>query len=154
MVRGGLTMSDTHLIITIITTIIGSGGITGAIVAVLSARKYKAEAKLLEQQAESARKEAEHKMNEYIASQLKELAETHKKESEELRRQNKELSDRVNVLTAKLNLLMNWIVGDNNRYVTWLETKVHSYDPEVIFPPYKPAPGMNEDDCNFIGTTE
>ena len=147
-------MNNTQLIVTIIAAILGSGGITGAIVAILSARKYKAEARLLEQQAETARQESEHKMNEYIASQLKELAETHKKESEELRRQNKELSDRVNVLTARLNLLMNWIVGDNNRYVTWLESKVHSYDPEVIFPPYKPAPGINDDECDSVGVTE
>ncbi len=147
-------MTSGHLVITLIATIIGSGGISAMLATMLSARKYRAEARLIEQQAEAARKDSESRMNEYISTQLKDLAETHKKESEDLRKRNKELSDRVNVLTAKLNAFMNWIVIDNNRYVTWAETKLKEYDPNITFPPYKPAPSFDSDDSHEMGITE
>ena len=137
-------MTTAHLIATIVAAVLGSGGISGVLVAMLSSRKYRAEARLVEQQAESARKDSENRMNEYISAQLKDLAETHKKESEELRRQNKELSEHVNVLTYRLNMLMNWIVIDNNRYITWLESKVKECDPNIVFPPHKSAPVFND----------
>lgn len=138
-------MSNAHLIATIIAAVLGSSGISGVLVAILSSRKYRAEARLVEQQAEAARKDSENRMNEYISAQLKDLAETHKKESEELRRQNKELSEQVNVLTYRLNALMNWIVIDNNQYVTWLESKVKEHEPNIMFPPHKSAPVFDDD---------
>lgn len=135
-------MDRTEMIAMIISAVLGSGGIASAIVAFLSARKYRAEAALLEQQVETAHKESEQKLNEYIRTQLKELSETHKKESEELRKQNKELSERVNVLTNRINQMMHWIVGDNNAYRTWLESELRKLKPDIVFPKCKPAPGF------------
>ena len=135
-------MNKTELIIAIISAVLGSGGIATAIVSFLSIRKYRAEAALIEQQAENARKESEQKLNEYISTQLKELSETHKKESEELRKQNKELSERVTVLTDRINQMMHWIVGDNNAYRTWLESELRKLRPDIKFPKCKPAPGF------------
>ena len=130
-------------ILTIITTVIGSGGIASLITALLSSKKYKAEAKSLEQQIEVARKESEQKTNEYIRSQLKELSDTHKKESDELRKQNKELSDKIASLNDHINQLMTWIVVDNNSYRTWLENELRKLNPSIQFPRCRPAPGFS-----------
>ena len=135
-------MTHTEIVITVISAVLGSGGIASAIVSFFSVRKYKAEAALIEQQAETAHEETEQKLNEYIRTQLKELSETHKKESEELREQNKELSERVNVLTRRINQMMLWIVGDNNAYRTWLESELRKLKPDIVFPRCKPAPGF------------
>ena len=135
-------MNTAQVVTTIISVVIGSGGIASAIVALLSVRKYKAEAKVLEQQADTNRLETEQKMNEYIRTQLKELSETHKQESDELRKQNKELSEKINVLNDRINQLMNWIIVDNNSYRSWLENELLKLKPDIEFPKCKPAPSF------------
>ncbi len=143
-------MNTAQVVTTIISVVIGSGGIASAIVALLSVRKYKAEAKVLEQQADTNRLETEQKMNEYIRTQLKELSETHKQESDELRKQNKELSEKINVLNDRINQLMNWIIVDNNSYRSWLENELLKLKPDIEFPKCKPAPSfVNETDDTF-----
>lgn len=143
-------MDTGQIILTIISTVIGSGGIASGITALLSSKKYKAEAASLEQQIEAARLESEQKTNEYIRDQLKELSDTHKKESDELRCQNKELSDKINALNDRINQLMTWIVVDNNSYRNWLENELRKVNPTVEFPKCRPAPGFEE---NHIGET-
>ena len=135
-------MNTAQVVTTIISVVIGSGGIASAIVALLSVRKYKAEAKVLEQQADTNRLETEQKMNEYIRTQLKELSETHKQESDELRKQNKELSEKINVLNDRINQLMHWIIVDNNSYRSWLENELLKLKPDIEFPKCKPAPSF------------
>ena len=134
---------DGNMIVAIVTTIIGSGGIASLITSILSSRKYRAEARSLEQQIEVARKESEQKTNEYIRSQLKELSETHKKESDDLRNQNKELFDKIASLHDQINELMTWIVVDNNSYRTWLENELRKLNPTIEFPRCRPAPGFD-----------
>ncbi len=134
---------DANLIMTVITTIIGSGGIASLITSLLSSRKYKAEARSLEQQIEAARQESEQKSVEYIRTQLKELSDTHKKESDELREQNRELSDKIASLNDQINQLMTWIVVDNNSYRTWLENELRKLNPTIEFPRCRPAPGFD-----------
>lgn len=141
---------DTNMVLTITSTIIGSGGLATLITAILSSRKYKAEANSLEQQIETARLESEQKTNEYIRSQLKELSETHKRESDELRNQNKELFDKIASLNDHINQLMTWIVVDNNSYRTWLENELRKLNPTIEFPRCRPAPGFN----TFITTDD
>ena len=87
-------MSKTEIVVMIISALFGTGGITTIIVALLSFRKYKAEAKLIEQQAEDAQKESERKTNEYITNQLKELTDRHVSESEKYR-------NKIETLTAQ-----------------------------------------------------
>lgn len=144
-------MDATQVVIAIITSIVGSGGIAAAITAFLSAKKYKAEADMIEQQSESARTESEQKMNEYIRSQLKELSETHKQESDELRRQNRELSDRISDLNDKINQLMTWVVVDNNSYRNWLENELRKLKPDIEFPKCRPAPGFSGTATSNVG---
>jgi gas vesicle protein len=135
-------MTNPELVTTIVSMIIGSGGVAAAITALVSMKKYKAEARLIEQQAEAARLEAEQKTHEYIRTQLTELSETHKAESDELRKQNRELSEEIINLNNKVNQLMSWIVGDNLTYRSWLENELRKLKPDIKFPKCRPAPGF------------
>ena len=148
-------MSKTEIVVMIISALFGTGGITTIIVALLSFRKYKAEAKLLEQQALDAQKESERKANEYITSQLKELTERHAQESEKYRKrieeltaQNdariKELTNQVAALNTRVNQLMNWIIVDNNAHRSWLETELRKARPDIKIPKCRPVPGFED----------
>lgn len=120
--------------------ILGSGGLCSFVSVLFSRRKFKAEAKVIEIEAEQKRKAAEREHMDYIHNQLKEITETHKREAEATRAQNKALVKRVNDLEATVNELMEWIVLDNNARVTWLETELRKYNPDVAIPPCRPAP--------------
>lgn len=146
-------MTHAELITTIVSMIIGSGGVAAAITALVSMKKYKAEARLIEQQAEASRLEAEQKTHEYIRTQLRELSETHKAESDELRKQNRELSEQIAVLNDRINQLMTWVVVDNNTYRNWLENELKKVKPDIEFPKCRPAPGFDDHGVHHAGTS-
>ena len=148
-------MSKTEIFVMIISALFGTGGLTTIIVALLSFRKYKAEARLLEQQAIDAQKESERKANEYITNQLKELTDRHAQESEKYRTKIEELttqnenkinalSDQITKLSTRVNQLMNWIIVDNNAYRTWLECELRKVKPDLKFPKCRPVPGFED----------
>lgn len=122
-------MEWTSVIIAIAGVVLGSGGI----ISIFNSRKVIAEARSIDNDTKL-------KMNSEIQAQLKELADIHKKESDELRAQNKELDKRIGELTNQINELMEWVVTDNNVYRSWLETELRKVNPDVEFPPCKPAP--------------
>ena len=148
-------MSKTEIFVMIISALFGTGGLTTIIVALLSFRKYKAEARLLEQQAMDAQKESERKANEYITNQLKELTDRHAQESEKYRTKIEELttqnenkinalSDQITKLSTRVNQLMNWIIVDNNAYRSWLECELRKVKPDLKFPKCRPVPGFED----------
>lgn len=128
----------------VIIAILGSGGLCSAISVLLSRHKFRAEAKVIEADAEAKHKQTEREYMDYIHNQLKEITETHRKEAEETRAQNKALVKRVNDLEATVNDLMEWIILDNNARVTWLETELRKYNPDVAIPPCRPAPVLKK----------
>ena len=132
-------------ITTVIAAIVGSGGLCSIATAIFSRRKYKAEAQLIEAEAEERRKTSEREYMDYIHGQFKEITETYKRESEDLRTMNNELNDRVRSLETRINKLMEWIINDDGSYRTWLENEVRKYDPDIEFPKCKPAPSFNTD---------
>jgi len=135
-------METNAIVISVITAILGTGGITAIITEILTARKYRAEAQRIEQDTANQRRISEQEMQSYIRSQMMEINETYKKESDELRRQNEELTHRINDLTKKTQELMEWIIYDNNRYRSWLETELIKLKPDIQFPTCRPAPGF------------
>ena len=132
-------------IATVLIAVLGSGGLCSIITAIFSRRKYKAEASLIEVEAEEKRKTAEREYMNYIHGQFKEITETYKRESEELRTMNSELNDRVRSLENRINKLMEWIINDDGSYRTWLENELSKYDPDIEFPKCKPTPSFNSD---------
>ena len=133
-------MDNVEAIMTIVATILGTGGVTALLTTILNAKKYKAEAMRIEQETERDRKESEQRMNESIKNQIMELSEIHKKESAALRKQNKVLSDQINDLNNKIHELMEWIAYDNSKYRGWLETELVKLKPDIVFPNCKPVP--------------
>lgn len=148
-------------IIAIIGAILGTGGITALLTVILSARKYKAEARAIEQQYETARREGEERINQAVRQQMLELSQVYKKDSDELRKQTVALYCKINELNGKIQELMNWIAYDNAKYRGWLETELIKLNPDIQFPECRPAPKflveptviMTDSDAAIAGVT-
>lgn len=134
-------MEPFNHIITILGAVIGSGGIAAVITALVSVKKYKAEAYSIRQQADNDRRESENRMNESIRKQIMEISNIHKKESDELRAQNAELSHQIEQLNNKIHELIEWAVYDNAKYRAWLENELVKLKPDIEFPECRPLPG-------------
>lgn len=131
---------ETSTIIAIIASIIGSGGISAILTALLSARKYKSEALKNEQEAAGMRVNNEITEMDYINQQLQKISEESRKDYIAMRQRNDELNTRINDLNDKLQTLMSWVVYDNQQYRQWLESKLHEFDPTIVFPRCDPPP--------------
>ena len=124
---------NTTLISSIIVAALGSGGISAIITAILSRHKYESEAAKTESEAAKIKSEADAVVKQtdltcidYINRKLQEITEQSNKEATELRNRNDELTERINNLNDRLQVVMSWIVDDNQHYRQWLETKLIS----------------------------
>ena len=117
----------------------GGAGLAAVLTVRFQYRKFRAE-------AEKLRIENEHTEMEYVKKSLIELQGELKAEITELRESNKILEQRIDVLNKKIISLMNWIMGDDHRYRSWLEAKIHEMDPSVEFPHLSDPPSVFDDD--------
>lgn len=138
---------NTTLISSIIVAALGSGGISAIITAILSRHKYESEAAKTESEAAKIKSEADAVVKQtditgidYINRKLQEITEQSNKEATELRNRNDELNERINNLNDRLQVVMCWIVDDNQHYRQWLETKLIELDPSIEFPMCAPPP--------------
>lgn len=138
---------NTTLISSIIVAALGSGGISAIITAILSRHKCESEAAKTESEAAKIKSEADAVVKQtditgidYINRKLQEITEQSNKEATELRNRNDELNERINILNDRLQVVMNWIVDDNQHYRQWLETKLIELDPSIEFPKCAPPP--------------
>lgn len=138
--------ATTALIVAIITAIGGGSGLAAVLVVVFSYKKYKAEAETIMVGNEKQHKENEQKEMEYVKQSLIELQNVTKAEMTELRKENKVLEQRIDTLNKKLSSLMNWIVCDDHKYRSWLESKLHELDPSLEFPKVADPPSVFGDD--------
>lgn len=127
---------DTSTILTIIASIIGTGGLSALLTGILSARKYRSEALKTEQEAESLKVQN----MDYIHKRLQEISESQNQESIKLRQRNDELNNKIEVLNDKLQTIMEWVVYDNQQYRQWLEARLLELDPDIEFPRCSPPP--------------
>lgn len=137
-------------ITTLIIAVVGSGGLSALLTAILSARKFKAEASSVEQQTEANHKLMEEEMSERLHKHFVELAERYKAESEEQRAQTKELEKQVSILNRRLNQLMSWIMTDDASYKSKLEDEIKRTNPDFIFPHMNPIPGWKDESVIII----
>lgn len=133
-------------IVSIVAAILGTGGITAVITALLSARKYRADARAVEQETDAARKRFESEMTEKLNRQFMELAEIHRKEYDAQRLQTKLLETQVTDLKDYINQLVSWIMTDNASYRNFLETKITQLVPDFEFPKTTPFPRFEDGD--------
>lgn len=127
---------DTTTILSIITAIIGTGGLTAFVTAFLSARKFKAEALKIEQETDALKVQN----IDYIHKRLQEISESQNQESIKLRKRNDELNNKIEQLNDKLQTIMEWVVYDNQQYRQWLESRLKELDPDIEFPRCSPPP--------------
>lgn len=126
-------MNMSQFILALIGTIIGSGGISAIVTALLSSRKYKAEALRMEQDT--------HKdLDRYVNDKLREVTNMYIEETQQLKRSNEQLHKQIDDLQDKLQMVMSWIVNENYTNISILRAKIQSLDPDFEFPEMKPCP--------------
>lgn len=126
-------MNMSQFILALIGTIIGSGGISAIVTALLSSRKYKAEALRIEQDT--------HKdLDRYVNDKLREVTNMYIEETQQLKHSNEQLHKQIDDLQDKLQMVMSWIVNENYTNISILRAKIQSLDPDFEFPEMKPCP--------------
>lgn len=134
-------MDAGQFIITIIGTILGSGGIAATITAILSTRKYKAEAQRVEQDTQKD-------FDKYVNEKLKEVTNMYINETQQLKRSNEQLHKQIEDLQDKIQSIMSWIINENYTNISILKAKIQSLDPNFEFPEMRPCPNPWAEDDN------
>lgn len=135
-------MTTPEIIITIITAIFGSSGLSAIITAILSARKFRSEADRVREETQSIRVQNDIAGIDYINKKLQEITEQSNHQSNVLRARNDELNERITELNYKLQAIMNWVMEDNQQYRMWLETRLKELDPDIEFPHCSAPPNV------------
>lgn len=133
---------DVNTIITIIGCVIGGGGISALITTFISMRKSKAEANVIEQEAVTIKTTNDIAIMDYVNKLLKESEKNANDIARETRQENEALREQIDELNRRLQALMNWIVTDNYRYRSSLETEIKKLNPNVVLPTCPPAPNV------------
>ena len=129
------SISTANLILAIITALGGTAGITSVITTIFQRKKMKAEAESVKIQNDKA-------VMDYVTNALKNLSETYKSDQEKLKEELQKQKDLVADLNRKLASLMNWIVNDNHKYRSWLESKLRECDPDIELPEVSDPPNV------------
>lgn len=129
-----------ELVVAIIVAILGSGGISALISTLITAKKTNAESDKIDTESECLLNEEKRADIDFISSRLHEISKAQNEDSTKLRQRNDELSRQIDELNNKLQALMEWIIYDNHRYVSWLEARLKEHDPEIVFPECPPPP--------------
>ena len=119
---------DSATLVTLIVAVLGTGGLSAIVTSYFNGRKVRAEI----EQSNTA----------YINKKLQEISESYQQQTKELQLDNESLSDKINDLNNRLQILMEWVMYDNQQYRQWLENKIHELDPEITLPPCKPPPNI------------
>lgn len=138
--------TTTAMIVAIIGALGGGAGLAAVLAVIFQYKKYRAEAESTMVHNEKQHQENERNEMEYVKQSLIELQNMTKSEMNELRKANKELEQRIDVMNKKIASLMNWIIGDDHRYRSWLEAKLHELDPSIEFPTLTDPPAVFGDD--------
>lgn len=135
---------DITNVVTILTLVLGSGGISALVTSLLNNRRIKSEALKIENEAESIRRQNNITDMDFVNRKLQEVSDKTYMQSQQLQKDNEKLGAKINELNNKLQLLMEWIMYDNQNYRTWLETKLLELDPDIKIPKCAPPPRVYE----------
>lgn len=133
-------------IVTIALAIIGSGTLSALLTGMLNSCKNKSEANKLATESEQIKSHTQLDEIEFINKRLQEISEKARLESDELTKRNTELAEKVTDLNNKLQLIMEWVIYDNQRYRQWLEIELHKVNPTLLFPECPPPPKIFQKD--------
>ena len=141
-------MDNMQTFLTIVGCILGSGGLSALITALISMRKNKSESLKIDQETRALQTNNDLAIIEYVNKILKESEKNANDIAKETRRENEILRKQIDELNGRLQELMNWVVTDNTRYRNWLERELRKVNPDIEFPECEPAPNVfsNEHD--------
>lgn len=134
ILRGSDKMKTSTLIITIISAVLGTGGLSTLLNCLINAKKFKADARRTDEETDSIRRQSRISEMDFINSKLQEISKDARIESMDLRKRNDDLSLKINALNAQLQALMNWIISDNQKHRMWLENEIHKLNPDIEIP--------------------
>ena len=133
-------------IITIALAIVGSSALSALVTGLLSSCKCKSESNKIATEADQIKSHTQLDEIEFINKRLQEISEKARLESDELTKRNTELAEKVTDLNNKLQLIMEWVIYDNQKYRQWLETELRKVNPTLIFPECPPPPKIFQRD--------
>jgi VIT1/CCC1 family predicted Fe2+/Mn2+ transporter len=139
-------MDNTQTILTIIGCILGSGGLSALITALVSMRKSRSESLKIDQETRALQTNNDLTIVEYVNRILKESEKTANDIAKETRKENEALRKQIDELNGRLSELMNWIITDNTRYRNWLERELRKVNPDIEFPSCEPVPNVFSND--------
>lgn len=139
-------METVNAIVAVVVAAGGGAGISSILTTLFSHRKYREESKKIQIENEKTIMEYVTNALQKVNDETRTLHEDTKKEVSELRKENAKLAKKVDVLNSKLSSLMNWIVGDDHRYRSWLEKRLHELDPDIVFPDLPDPPNVFGDE--------
>ena len=139
-------MDNAQMFLTIIGCILGSGGLSALITALISMRKSRSESLKIDQETRALQTTNDLTIIEYVNKILKESEKNASDIAKETRKENEILRKQIDELNGRLQDLMNWVVTDNTRYRNWLERELRKVNPDIEFPPCEPAPNVFSND--------
>lgn len=137
---------DNTTVITIITAVFGSSGLSAIITGWLTHRKYKIDAIKAAEECSQIKSKTQLDEMKFINDRIQEINNKYRQESDELTKRNDEMGKRVSELNNKLQTLIEWIMYDNQQYRQWLETELMKVRPDVVFPKCAPPPKIFQND--------
>lgn len=122
------------ILTTVILPFVCSGTMGALITALLTRRKTKSESKKIDAETEGLDIQNDLQRFDFINKRLQEISDNATSESVALRARNDELDKQIAELNNKLQLIMEWVMYDNQQYRVWLETQLHQVKPDLQFP--------------------
>lgn len=137
---------DNTTVIAIITAVFGSSGLSAIITGWLTHRKYKIDSIKVAEECSQIKSKTQLDEMKFINDRIQDINNKYRQESDELTKRNDEMSKRVTELNNKLQILIEWIMYDNQQYRQWLETELMKVRPDVVFPKCAPPPKIFQND--------
>lgn len=114
--------------------ILGSGGVTAVIHALVERRKAKNEGTLEEHNFEKEKALMLNDVQKYMNEEMKKLNDRITEQMEEVKGENAELKKEIKELNKKLADLIHWVMYDNAAHRAWLEKTLREFDPNIDIP--------------------
>lgn len=114
--------------------ILGSGGVTAVIHALVERRKAKNEGTLEDHNFEKEKALMLNDVQKYMNEEMKKLNDRITEQMEEVKGENAELKKEIKELNKKLADLIHWVMYDNAAHRAWLEKTLREFDPNIDIP--------------------
>jgi DNA repair exonuclease SbcCD ATPase subunit len=123
-----------NAIAVLVGALLGSGGVTAVIHALVERRKAKNEGLQEDHNFENEKASMLNDVQKYMNEEMKKLNERISEQLEEVKEENAELKKEIKELNKKLADLIHWVMYDNAAHRAWLEKTLREFDPNIDIP--------------------